>query len=178
MQMVYGWLTAGLLALAGGAAVAADRTIVVSDPWVREAPPAASALAAYMSIDNRGDRARLLVGAKCAAFGKVMVHRTVVENAVGKMVHAPSVKVPARGSVVFKPGGYDVMLMRPRRTLTAGDRVEITLLFNDGAQIPVMYTVRKASSAPGSMQHQHCPGVSGVTPRWRISSADKAGRRG
>jgi copper(I)-binding protein len=47
------------------------------------------------------------------------------------------------------------VLKRPKRALKASDRVEIILLFNDGARMPVMYTVREASSAPGSMHHQH-----------------------
>lgn len=38
------------------------------------------------------------------------------------MMHVHEVEVPAGGKVVFSPGGYHVMLMKPARTLAIGDK--------------------------------------------------------
>jgi len=128
--------------------------LTVENRWVREAPPTATALAGYMVIRNGGDRERELVAAESPAFGKVMLHRTVMEEGMAKMIHQPSIAIPAGGSVTFEPNGYHLMLMKPREPLKAGDAVDITLKFKDGATLPLSFEVRKGEMKPG-MEHGH-----------------------
>lgn len=126
--------------------------LMVKDRWIREAPPSAAALAGYMVIHNGGDSDRVLVGAESPLFGNVMLHRTVMEEGMAKMIHQPSITIPAGGSLTFEPNGYHLMLMKPKKPLKAGDQVEITLKFKDGTTLPLSYEVRSGAGMPG-MDH-------------------------
>lgn len=127
--------------------------VEIEDPWIREAPPGAPSLAGYMVVRNHSAEARSLVGADSSAFGKVMMHRTVMEGGMARMVHQGRIEIPADGAVAFEPDGYHLMLMKPAKALKAGDRVRITLRFEDGQSMPVTFEVRKDGGM--RMEHQH-----------------------
>ncbi len=140
-----------VLMLVAAAVSAAESGITVENAWIREAPPGASAMAGYMVVKNHGTSDKVLVGASSDAFADVMLHRTIVDNGMAKMVHQVSITVPAKGEVIFEPNGYHVMLMGPKKPLKAGDKVEITLKFKDGETVKVVHEVR-AAEATHSMQ--------------------------
>lgn len=135
------FLTLAALAGAFGSAWA-QSDIVVSEPWIREAPPGAPALAGYMRVENRGSAASALSGARSEAFGMVMIHQSVHEGGMARMVHADRIDLPPGEAVSFEPGGYHLMLMSPMREVKRGDRIEIVLEFSDGGMRPVVFDVR------------------------------------
>jgi len=120
-----------------------ESAIVVQDAWIREAPPNAASMAGYMIIENRSDKSQSLVGSSATAFGKVTIHRSEHEGGMARMKHQKKVVIAPHGSVAFKPGGYHLMLMKPKKSLRAGDRSPIELIFGDGLQLTVMFEVRK-----------------------------------
>lgn len=121
------------------------------DPWVREAPPGAQALAGYLSIANHGPAARKLVGADCPDFGRVELHRSVIENGMARMLPQEFMPIPAGGRLELKPGDYHLMLIAPKRALREGDVVEVTLRFDDGSTQTVSMPVKKGMG----MGHEH-----------------------
>ena len=123
---------------------------MVDDAWVREAPPGAKALAGYMKLHNHADKARVLVGAESPAFESVMLHKTIFEGEMSKMVHQHMITVPANGMVSFEPNSYHLMMMKPKQSLKAGDKVSVTLSFKNGDTQEVSHEVR---SAMGGMDH-------------------------
>jgi periplasmic copper chaperone A len=134
-------------------------SIMVENAWVREAPPGAAASAGYMTVRNMGDKPRALVGANCADFGSTMLHRTVMQDGMAKMIHQMMIEIPAGGSVTFKPNDFHVMLMKPKHALKAGDKVDITLKFKNGESKKVTYQVR---AAEGGMDHGSMGGMKGM----------------
>ena len=116
----------------------------VDDPWVREAPPTASVLAAYMVLSNAGGGDCVVVGVRAAEFKRAMVHRTEEHGGVTRMKHQEKVTVPEREQVVFEPGGLHIMLMQPVRPLTEGDLVQVTLILDAGGEKVVEFPVRRA----------------------------------
>ncbi|MFA5627865.1 MAG: copper chaperone PCu(A)C [Thiohalomonadaceae bacterium] len=130
--------------------------VMVENPWIREAPPAAAALGAFMVLHNHADKPMVLVGAETAVANEVQLHRTVIENDTAKMIHQTSIEIPSHGSLEFKPGDYHLMLMKPKQVLKAGEQVEITLQFEDGSRVPASFEVRSGMGMPmdhGSMHH-------------------------
>ncbi len=117
--------------------------IVVKGAWVREAPPGAKALGGFMILKNLGERERYLVSASAPHFDEVMLHRTVIEGDIARMVHQTQVAIPADGRIEFRPGGYHLMLMRPDRRFVAGEQIDLTLKFGDGEEQPIAYKVLK-----------------------------------
>ncbi len=139
-------------------AQAADH-LMVNDAWVREAPPGAMALAGYMKLHNHGDKERVLVGAASPAFDSVMLHRTVVEGEMSKMVHQHMITIPAGGMLSFEPNSYHLMMMKPKQALKAGDKVSVTLSFKNGDTQEVTHHVRAPMGGMGQgghgMGHSH-----------------------
>jgi len=106
--------------------------IEVRDAWVRAAPPGAMSLAGYLSIDNGTDGDVRLTDVSSADFGMIMLHTTVIEDGVARMLHLDGLDVPARGTVRLAPGGTHMMLMHPKRALREGDTVDFRFGFSDG----------------------------------------------
>src|SRR5713101_4051461 len=126
-----------ILALTSIAATTGEADVSVRDAWVREAPPGAAMMAGYMVLQNKTSRPQVLVAASSPSFETVMIHRTVARQGMTGMEHSPQVELPPNASLLFAPGGYHLMLLNPKRTLRAGDRVEIRLEFRGGLVLPV-----------------------------------------
>lgn len=102
---------------------------IVRGCWIRLLPEEAPS-AGYFDILNHGDRPVVLTGVETDAFASSMLHETQHNDwgATG-VVMVPRVMVPAHGELGFMPGGYHVMLERPRRGLHIGDRLMLSLRF-------------------------------------------------
>jgi hypothetical protein len=131
------------LALTLVAAASEATGVSVRDAWVRETPPGMSMMAGYMELRNNTSQPQVLVAASSSGFEAVMIHRTIVKDGRAGMVHASQIELTPGASFIFTPGGYHLMLMNPKRTLRAGDRVDINLEFRDGLRLPVSFEVRK-----------------------------------
>lgn len=117
--------------------------VSVRDAWVRETPPGMTMTAGYMELRNNTSRPQVLVAASSSGFETVMLHRTIVKDGMARMVHASQIELRPNASLTFAPGGYHLMLMKPKRTLRAGDPVVINLEFRAGLVLPVAFEVRK-----------------------------------
>ena len=124
-------------------AAATEAGVSVRDAWVRETPPGVANMAGYMVLQNNTSRSQVLMAASSSSFETVMIHRTIVKDGLAGMVHAPKIELLPNASLLFAPGGYHLMLLNPKRTLRAGDRVDINLEFRGGLVLPVTYEVRK-----------------------------------
>lgn len=126
------------------AAVAADGpTARVRHVWVREAPPGVDVMAGYFVLENLTDKPLTLTETSSPDFGSVMMHESVVKDGQESMQEVAQVLVPAHGSVEFKPGGYHLMLMQPKKNLFSGDMVTLMLKFSDGSELAIMANVRR-----------------------------------
>jgi len=143
MKWRYPVLAGLILALTLGAAVSQEAGVSVRDAWVRETPPGMTMMAGYMALRNNTSRSQVLVAASSSGFESVMIHRTLVKDGVARMVHESRIELTPNASLIFAPGGYHLMLMNPKRTLRAGDRVDINLEFRGGLVLPVVFEVRK-----------------------------------
>jgi len=132
-----------ILALAFTAATSEEAGVSVRDAWVRESPPGVAMMAGYMALRNNTSRSQVLVAASSSGFETVTIHRTIVKDSMASMDHAPQIELSPDASLTFAPGGYHLMLMKPKRTLRAGDSVVINLEFRGGLVLPVTFEVRK-----------------------------------
>jgi copper(I)-binding protein len=130
----------------------AGSAVDVEAPWIREAPPASTVLAAYMVLRNTGDTARTITGIDSPDFRGGQIHRTVVEDGVAKMLPVEQLTVPAAGSVVLEPGGLHLMLFDPQRPLREGDSVILIIHDSDGDSVTVHAPVVRKT---GGHDHSH-----------------------
>lgn len=139
-------IAVSLLLMLAGCGMGEHKRIVVEDPWVREAPPGARALAGYMRIHNHSDAQLALLFANSADFERVELHVSRHEDERMRMEQVDHVALLSGEAVEFSPGGMHLMLISPRRELKAGDRVRIELTFSDGTATDVVFAVRDARS--------------------------------
>jgi periplasmic copper chaperone A len=130
-------------ALALVPAASEEASVSVHGAWVRETPPGMTMMAGYMELRNNTLRTLILVGASSIEFEGVMIHRTIVREGIAGMVHPTQIELEPNASLIFAPGGYHLMLMKPKRILRVGDRAVINLEFRDGIALPVEFEVRK-----------------------------------
>ena len=131
------------LALTAVPAASEDAVVSVLDAWIRETPPGIGMMAGYMQLRNGTSRPQRLLAASSSGFGSVMIHRTIVKDGMAGMVHASQVELAPNANLIFAPGGYHLMLVNPKRTLRAGDAVDINLEFRGGLVLPVTFEIRK-----------------------------------
>ena len=118
--------------------------LVVTDPWIRSAPPNAPALGAFMMLENNSGADVSLVDARSSLeVGRVELHRTMMVDGVMKMIPQKSIPVPAHSSTLLKPGSWHVMLIAPGKVPSMGEVVELTLVLSDGTEQVVAATVRQ-----------------------------------
>ena len=130
----------------------ADTTLQVHGAWIREAPPGASVLAAYLILENPGTKTETLVSISSPDFAAGEIHVTEIKNGMASMTRLTSMAIPAHGRQVLAPSGAHLMLMRPRRALHAGDSVTLRLRFKSGKTLSTSAAVMRTESAPG---HPH-----------------------
>lgn len=141
MKQWMGWSVA--LCLLAGAAVAGKADVHVLEAWARATPAVAPVAAGYLTVVNDGDAADRLLRIDSAIAQRVEMHQTVHEDGVMRMRRIEGgIVVPARGRVVFAPGGNHLMLIGPVRPLVAGERFEVTLVFERAGARKASFEVR------------------------------------
>lgn len=111
--------------------------ITVVAPWARATPGGAKVGGAYLELKaapGPGDR---LVSASSPAAGTVEVHEHINDGGIMKMRRVDGLAVPGGASVMFKPGGYHLMLMDLKQPLKQGDKVGLTLTFEKAGALVV-----------------------------------------
>ena len=131
------------LSLSVTTAQSAEQGIKVVNPWIRFIMPSLPA-AGYFTLSNETNQTQTLIGASSPACGHIMMHRSVQENGIEKMVMVKSVPVPAHGSVAFSPGDYHLMCMSPTSAMSIGASVPVTLVFANGTRLSATFTVKGA----------------------------------
>lgn len=116
----------------------------LSEGWIREAPPGAAAMAGYARLRNSGATPLTLGRASSPAFGAAELHRTVVDNGVSRMLRDQVLRLAPGEQAELAPGGWHLMLFRPRAELRAGDVVPVTLECG-GPSTTFSFTVRQGA---------------------------------
>jgi len=138
-----------------GCSDSSEPAIQLNDPWLREAPPGATAMAGYLVIHNHGDADVSLNDAHSNDFDRIEFHQSVEENGVYKMIPHTNLNIPANGELALQPGSYHLMMIKPTRTLTAGDEVTMTLKFGSDNEMTLVMPVNKAMHSGGEDHSQH-----------------------
>ncbi|MBI4996648.1 MAG: copper chaperone PCu(A)C [Rhodocyclales bacterium] len=145
---------AACLPLGVWAAGAADNIAVV-DPYVRMVPPGAMATAAFMVLKNAGDKDVKLVKAESSAAKITELHTHLNEGGVMKMRQVPAIAIKAKGEATLQPGGLHVMMIDLKAPLKEGDKVAVTLGFDDGSSKKIEAPIRKPAPMPAMDHSKH-----------------------
>ena len=111
--------------------------ILVENEWARVTPSGTGS--AYMKIINTSNNDDKLVSATSDKAGMVMIHRSIREGNVSKMIHIhDGITIPSNSSVDLKPGDYHIMLMNLDKNLSLGDKISVVLNFEKNDSLEIM----------------------------------------
>ena len=116
-------------------------SITVSKQAVREAPPSSTMTAAYMELHNQGKKTDFLESVS-SPDAKIEMHITTMEDGMMSMEEVKALEVPAKGKLIFKPGGTHLMLRNLKRVLKAGQKIEMKLMFRSGKTLSLSVPVK------------------------------------
>ena len=143
------------LCLNTGQAWATDPALNVSEAWIREAPPGADVLAAYLRLENTAGDTVVVSAFQSRDFGHIEIHRTVVEEGVARMLPVERLEIASGEAIALEPGGMHLMLFRPARSLRQDDRVVFSLELADGRSQTFEATVRRETGDDSHRHHHH-----------------------
>ena len=111
--------------------------ISVENEWARVTPSGTGSV--YMKIKNNGNSDDKLLSASSDKAGMVMIHRSIREGDISKMIHIhDGITIPGNSSVSLKPGDYHLMLMNLDKNLSLGDKISIFLNFEKNNSLEII----------------------------------------
>jgi hypothetical protein len=110
--------------------------------WIREAPPAATSLAAYTTLKNSSHHPLQITEFNSRVAGMVMLHETTIDGGMARMRMLPSLTLAAGAQAMLTPGGKHLMLTGLTSRPRAGDHVEIAFTDASGCVTHADFVVR------------------------------------
>lgn len=129
-----------------------QQEMMIHGAWSRALPPVATNGAAYLMVHNNSKIADKLIAVSSPIAKTAMLHQSVSRDGHITMEHQSSIVIDANDMVMFKPGGYHVMLMGLKRPLVSGQSFELTLTFENAGDITTTVMIKKDA---GGNSHQH-----------------------
>lgn len=140
------------LAVAAATPALAAGPIAVTDAWVRATPNGAPTGAAYLTVTNKGSAPDRLLGGETPVARTVQIHEMSMSNGVMHMAEVTGGAVIAPGaSLKLQPGGWHLMLIGLKSTLSEGGQVPLTLRFEKAGAVKLTLPVKAAPM--GGMRH-------------------------
>jgi len=128
----------------------AAESIMVDAPYVRAVPPGQPNSAAFMTLMNHGEAEHAVVAAESPVANVVELHTHIHEKGMMKMRRIDKISILGKSNTVLKPGGLHIMLIGLKQELVPGEKVTLSLTFEDGSRKEVVAPVNKVM-APGNM---------------------------
>ncbi len=132
---------------------AAQAEIIIKDAYVNAPPPMTQVTAGFFELENHGHDTVRLTHFSSPVAGKVELHATVEQDGMSKMIAQDGVDIPSHGSVKLQHGGLHLMLMKLTQELKPGDKVDISLGFDNGDELVQRFEVRDMRKH--NMDHGH-----------------------
>ena len=126
-----------------GGPVQAGENFKISEAWVRMAPPKMKAHAGYFKIENHGTAERILVGVESPSYAKAEMHVSGMKDGMMMMQRLEQVAIAPGKSAEFKTGGAHIMLVGPKIPQVEGEKVPLTLKFQNGETLLVELLIAK-----------------------------------
>jgi periplasmic copper chaperone A len=122
----------------------AKKILEITDVWARKSMSPNNNSAAYMKINNPGQEQITIIGASASIVANnVELHKSFVdEKGVSRMTSIDKIVVPATSSIELVPGAIHIMLFDLKKTLSEGDKFDITIQIEGKEPITVEATVK------------------------------------
>ncbi|MBL4773072.1 MAG: copper chaperone PCu(A)C [Alcanivoracaceae bacterium] len=128
-----------LTCLVSTAIMAGENFPKIENHWLRAAPPNAMMQAAYGELTNYSNEDKILIGAYSPDYNMIEIHKTTITDGVASMIHQPQLTIKPNDKLIFEPGGLHIMLMHPTKSIKAGEKIKICLIYQQGDKETVQH---------------------------------------
>lgn len=116
-------------------------TVQVANPWAQPVDAAGTAVAVYMTITDFCTRPEKLLAVAATLPRKASLHTSRVVDNTLSMTPLASVPINCAGPTSLKPMGAHVMVTGIEKPLEIGDRIPLTLTFDQSGDVNVVAEV-------------------------------------
>jgi periplasmic copper chaperone A len=110
--------------------------ITVKNIWIRPAPETFNT-AIYCTIVNNGNKPDTLYKVTSPISDEVQIHETYKKDDMMGMREVKNLVVLPHDSLVFKPGGYHIMVINLKENVVVNNFKEATLFFKQAGEIKI-----------------------------------------
>lgn len=118
-----------------------NKSIRVTDGYVREPIPGRMMSAAFMTLSNTSKQQQTLVSASAPWAAVIEIHTHSHEGGVMRMRQIDKLDIPAGETVELKPGGLHLMLFKLQ--LPLADKLPMQLCFASNECLDTQLTLRR-----------------------------------
>ena len=116
--------------------------LTIVDATMKVLPPGQQVGAVYLKIQNPLPKTHILNYVHSDMAENIEVHRHIYDNGMMQMRQVQHLMVDAQSELLFKPGGYHLMLFGIHKRLAVGDRFSVWFEFNGQSPIEVVVNVK------------------------------------
>jgi periplasmic copper chaperone A len=121
----------------------------ITQPWSRATPKGATSGAGYMTITNKGTTPDRVSCVSSDASGQCQIHSMTMEGGVMKMRPVEGgLEIKPGETITLKPGGFHVMFVDLKHPLERGNKVKVTLKFDNAGTVDVEYPIVAIGASP------------------------------
>ena len=140
-----------------------DDVVAVMNAWIQSGHSAAKVNSGYVTLMNGGAEAHTLTGIRSSAFESVVISEMAKINGTMRRQTLPELVISAGKLTVLEPGGIHLTLRGRKVPLAAGDKIDLTLMFETGAQQAITLSVIDRGQDYGKIEEAAepkplCPG--------------------
>ena len=115
-------------------------TITVKKAWMRPAPETFNT-ACYCTVINNGNDPDTLYKAASDISDDVDIHETYKKDDMMGMRPVKALVIAPHDSLIFKPGGYHIMMMNLKKNIEINNKENISIFFKIAGEIKIEATV-------------------------------------
>ena len=75
---------------------------------------------------------------KSNAFDQIEIHSSFIEDGISTMRKIDRLRISENSEMKLEPGGYHLMLMRPKKDIKEGNLVELIIYYEDEDRIKIL----------------------------------------
>ena len=110
----------------------------VEDAWIRSGPANSKTFAGYLKLKNTYSTEISIKKLKSSAFEKIEIHASLAEDGMSTMKKLNALEIPANSAFNLKPGGYHLMLMKPKKEIKETNLIEFIIYFEVEGRINIL----------------------------------------
>jgi len=118
-------------------------SLQITEAWIKNLPMVVPMRAGYMNITNSGSSKIAIESLASESFEKIEIHQSIEIDGMMSMQPIPGLAVLPGESIQLEPGGYHLMMMNPLQDLKLGDKIIVTLRFDNQTTQTIIMIVRK-----------------------------------